>query len=76
MYTVLDTLRQVAIMASPVIPNLSQAIWRQLGYEQPISQFTWPDIVNSPLPEGQTLQLEGPILPRLEDELVGAAKKK
>jgi methionyl-tRNA synthetase len=76
MYTVLDTLRQVALMASPVIPNLSQAIWHQLGYSQPLSDFAWGDIVASPLPEGQATRLEGPILPRLEDELVGSAKKK
>ncbi len=76
LYTVLDTLRQVAIMLSPLTPSLCQAIWEQLGYKQPLSEFTWDDILKTTLPEGQTVDLQGPILPRLESELVGSNKKK
>jgi methionyl-tRNA synthetase len=76
MFTVLETLRQVALAFSPILPVLSQAIWEQLGYTTPLSSATWNDILNTPLPGGQAIQLTGPILPRLDSEIVGAGKKK
>ncbi len=75
-YTVLDTLRMAAIALSPITPTLSQEIWEQLGYTTPISSQTWADITERPLPSRQPIQLKGPILPRLESEIVGAGKKK
>jgi hypothetical protein len=51
-------------------------VWQQLGYQTPISSQSWQDILGSPLPKGQVLKLEGPILPRLDSEIVGAGKKK
>lgn len=77
LYTVLDMVRQAAILLSPLTPNLGAAIWQQLGYpEGAFAQATWADILSQPLLGGQAIQLMGPILPRLEDELVGAAGKK
>jgi methionyl-tRNA synthetase len=76
LYDILNTLRQVAIALSPIIPTLSQNVWQQLGYQTPISSQSWQDILGSPLPKGQVLKLEGPILPRLDSEIVGAGKKK
>jgi methionyl-tRNA synthetase len=76
LYDILNTLRQVAIALSPIIPTLSQNVWQQLGYATPLSCQYWQDILTSPLPKGQLLKLEGPILPRLDSEIVGAGKKK
>lgn len=78
MYTVLETLRQVALMFSPICPQLSDEIWIQLGYSTPLSQLVpqWDDIGNTCLPTGQPINLQGPILPRLDSEIVGAGKKK
>jgi methionyl-tRNA synthetase len=78
MYTVLETLRQVAIMLSPITPVLSDEIWSQLGYQAPLSELMprWEDIAESHIPPGQQIQLKGPILPRLDSELAGANKKK
>lgn len=75
MYTILETLRQVAIALSPITPKLSQEIWTQLGYQKPISNQTWNDILNAPIAAGQAINLQGPILPRLDSELAGDAKK-
>lgn len=47
----------------------------QLGYKDQMEALRWKDITNSPLPSGQTINLQGPILPRLDSELAGAAKK-
>jgi methionyl-tRNA synthetase len=76
MFTVLDMLRQVALMLAPITPQLSQAIWTQLGYTSPINQSTWQDIIKTPLVPGQLLQLGSPVFPRLDSDIVGAGKKR
>jgi methionyl-tRNA synthetase len=78
MYVVLETLRQVAIMLSPITPVLSDEIWSQLGYQAALSELSprWDDLANACIPPGQRVNLQGPILPRLDSELAGAAKKK
>lgn len=78
MYTVLETLRQVAILLSPITPALADEIWTQLGYPTPLSDLMpqWTDIAASHLQPGQKINLQGPILPRLDSELAGASKKK
>lgn len=78
MYTVLETLRQVAIMLSPITPVLSDEIWTQLGYSALLSNLMhrWEDISNAHIQPGQRIQLKGPILPRLDSELAGVSKKK
>jgi methionyl-tRNA synthetase len=76
LYTVLETLRRVAVALSPITPVLSEEIWRQLGYTTPLSSVDWSAIEQASLPAGQAINLQGPILPRLESEIVGAGKKK
>lgn len=77
MLQVLETLRQVAIALSPITPILAQEIWSQLGYLTELAKsVTWEDIDKQPIPAGQAINLQGPILPRLDSELAGASKKK
>ncbi len=78
MYTVLETLRQVAILLSPITPTLSDEMWSQLGYQAKLSDLCprWDDITHAHIPVGQRINLQGPILPRLDSELAGATKKK
>ncbi|MDX2084624.1 MAG: methionine--tRNA ligase [Candidatus Melainabacteria bacterium] len=83
LYSVLERIRQLAILLCPVIPSLSCNILCQLGYAaenrsgqlwinaQPV---TWNHLY-APLPYSQTLQPTGPLLPRLDSELAGTAKK-
>ena len=84
LFEVLDTLRQVALLFWPIIPTLSQTIWTQLG--MPVSlldtvadiqhgTLTLTDELNTPIVAGQALCPGGPILPRLDDDLVGASAK-
>ncbi len=76
LYTVLDALRQVAILISPITPTISQRIWEQLGCQNEIQKADFRWIFGLPLPAGQRISLGTPILPRLESEIVGAGKKK
>jgi methionyl-tRNA synthetase len=74
MYTVLETLRQVAIALSPITPVLSAEIQNQLGQDTTTS-VSWECILHQPLQAGQKTCLTGPLLPRLDSELLGVAKK-
>ena len=73
-YNALNTLRTTAILISPITPTMAQSIWEQLGYTSRIEDVRWSDL-ETPLPPGQKINLGQPILPRLDSELAGAAKK-
>lgn len=83
MYGVLDALRQAAIALSPITPNISEEMWRQLGYANALvdadthqPKVGWSALANAPIPPGQKINPQGPVLPRLDSELVGTANKK
>jgi methionyl-tRNA synthetase len=76
LYTVLETVRLAAYLLSPVIPNLSNAIYQQLGYTAnfndpaagrvlPFSEHTKWGV----LPGGQILGEPQSIFPRLDPPL-------
>ncbi len=85
LYSVLERIRQVAILVYPVIPIMAQNIFEQLGYvvdNTDGKQLTlngkclqW-NTLYEPLPFGQVIHLSGPLLPRLDSEIVGALGKK
>jgi methionyl-tRNA synthetase len=73
LYTVLETVRLAAYLLSPVIPNLSNAIYQQLGYTADFNDktggLTLPfaeHIQWGVLPGGQPLGEPQSIFPRLE----------
>ena len=74
-YSVLDLMRQCALVLSPITPALSTNILEQLGYSGNIEDARWEHITETSLPAGQLVNLGQPILPRLDSELAGAAKK-
>jgi methionyl-tRNA synthetase len=83
MYGVLETLRRTAVALSPVTPSISEDMWRQLGYDTPLvdpvthqPSVRWDDLTETSLSPGQRVNLQGPVLPRLDSELAGAGKKK
>lgn len=76
LYSVLELLRQVAMLLQPITPTLSQRMWEQLGCFGHIDSKTWEAILGEPLPAGQKIRLGEPLLLRLESEIVGAGKKK
>ena len=83
MVSVLETLRQVAILLSPMIPTMSNGIWSQLGFKTNLidtathkPNFLWNALWEEQIPAGQKLNPQGPVLPRLDSELAGADKQK
>jgi methionyl-tRNA synthetase len=59
--TVFDSLRQICMLAYPVIPHASQLIWEQLGMQKPLDQLTWGEVTVSKQIAGMT-----PVFPRLD----------
>ena len=80
MVSLLEALRLVAILLSPMIPKLAVGIWSQLGL--PTDEIANPKstfitlLQGFPLVEGLVTNPKGPLLPRLESELAGAEAKK
>jgi methionyl-tRNA synthetase len=75
LYSVLECLRQVALMLYPITPNVSQKTWEQLGFYSSLESADWRWIQGKPIPPGQETALGSPVLPRLESEIVGAQRK-
>ena len=67
LYTVLDTVRSVAIMIQPFMPCVAQTIWDQLGIDEPLAEQTWEDArtVGKLKPGTQTADPK-PIFPRID----------
>jgi methionyl-tRNA synthetase len=59
--TVFDALRQICVLAYPVIPHTSQQIWEQMGMSKPLDQLVWNEITVSTQIAGMA-----PVFPRLD----------
>ncbi|MBD2463328.1 methionine--tRNA ligase [Oscillatoria sp. FACHB-1407] len=73
LYTVLEAVRLAAYLLSPIIPNISQAVYQQLGFEinfnSPESLTAYPFTVHAhwgALPAKQALGTPEPVFRRLE----------
>ena len=60
----LETLRWIALMVAPVMPDKAQEMWKQLGYADAPSG--WPSSWGG-LPAGQRLQRGEALFPRIDD---------
>jgi methionyl-tRNA synthetase len=73
LYTVLESVRLAAYLLSPVIPQISTAIYQQLGFNVDLNQKTIGDLLPykdhaawGGLPPGQALGKAQPVFQRLE----------
>jgi methionyl-tRNA synthetase len=75
LYAVLEALRHATILVSPFVPTLAEKMWVQLGTGQDLAAQRWTDLTWGKLAVGTQTVRVGPIYPRIEDELAGAAKQ-
>lgn len=69
LYNLAETLRAVAVMLSPFLPEAPARIWQQLGLTADIAEATWRDAATWGLLEpGLAIQRGGPLFPRIETE--------
>ena len=63
----LETLRIVALLASPIIPDASGELWKRLGLEGSPEDQRLPDAAAwGTMPAGLTLERGPALFPRLE----------
>ena len=65
LYTAAEALRIVCVLASPVLPHSTQAIWQQLGFSQPVSDARSPSLAWGGLPSQQIGTIAA-VFPRLD----------
>jgi methionyl-tRNA synthetase len=66
LYTAAEALRIVCALVSPVLPHSAQAIWQQLGFEEPVSAVTTDKLGWNGLKAGQKIGAIQAVFPRLE----------
>ncbi|RPJ47069.1 MAG: methionine--tRNA ligase [Candidatus Latescibacterota bacterium] len=70
LYNVIETLRVVSVLVSPVMPAKAEELSRAIGIDRPAASFRFDDDVawrDAP-GDGRTLRVERPLFPRIEGE--------
>jgi len=70
LYDILDSIRVAALLISPVMPTVSEEIWRQLGLDSMGVDMSWDDCEAGRMPPGAKVQRGQPIFPRIDMERV------
>ena len=66
LYTAAEALRIICGLVSPVLPHSAQAIWKQLGFQEPVRALQAEDLVWGKLQLGQKIGTIEAVFPRLE----------
>jgi methionyl-tRNA synthetase len=66
LYTAAEALRIVCILAHPVLPHSTEAIWRQLGFTDGLDSVQRDSLQWGLLKGGQKIGTIAPVFPRLE----------
>jgi len=73
LYTVLETVRAIAILIQPFMPAAAEAIWDQLGIEEPLADQKWLDAGTwGRLEPGTQTRSPKPIFPRIDTRRAAA----
>ena len=68
LYALLDGLRQLALMTSPITPRAAQELWERLGFEDRVDGQTFESQAGwGLLPPGARVRTGAPLFPRLDD---------
>lgn len=70
LYDLLDSIRIIAIMISPVMPEVADEIWEQLGLAGAGVQRRWEDLRTGALPAKIEISRGAPIFPRIDIDRV------
>ena len=66
MYSIAEGIRQVALLVSPFMPSVAQAMMAQLGWDKPMADWRWENVTQWGILPGGTQVGEGePIFPRV-----------
>ena len=68
----LECIKNLALVASPIIPNGAQKIWKMLGYNTVLAEGNWDKIRKTPLSFNQALSTPEILFRKIEDEEIEA----
>ncbi len=72
----IECIKNLALLASPIIPATAQKIWHMLGFNGEIAKGNWPKIHSTRIPAGQKLNEPEILFRKIEDEEIEAQIKK
>ena len=64
----ISCIMNLALAASPILPESAQKIWRMLGFETQLAKENWTKIRTMPHPDGQSLSEPEILFRKVEDE--------
>ncbi|HSX10775.1 MAG TPA: methionine--tRNA ligase [Chlamydiales bacterium] len=64
----IECIKNLALVASPIIPASAQKIWHMLGYTTQLAKGNWRSIHTTPVPAGQKLNEPEILFRKVEDE--------
>ena len=64
----IDCIKNLSLVASPIIPASAQKIWEMIGFTSNLAKGSWEKIVMSPVPAGKQLGEPIPLFRKIEDE--------
>ncbi len=79
LYNIAEVLRLATIMLAPVMPQLPQKVWQQLGIAEKGEMHTWNSLAWGGFPAGTKINRGEPLFPRIDlkalEEAVGDAEE-
>jgi len=63
----LECIKNLALIASPIIPDSAQKIWEMIGFDSILEKGSWKKIHETSLPLGQRLADPTPLFRKVED---------
>jgi methionyl-tRNA synthetase len=63
----LECIKNLALIASPIIPDIAQKIWELIGFKTELAKGSWKNIHEMALPVGQHLADPIPLFRKMED---------
>ncbi|MDO4582046.1 MAG: methionine--tRNA ligase [Bacillota bacterium] len=73
LYNIVEVLRLVTVMASPVMPSLAPRVWKQLNISERAELHSWDSLSWGLYPAGTKIDRGEPLFPRIDMEAIQAA---
>jgi methionyl-tRNA synthetase len=75
LYELLEALRLIALLTSPITPKAAQKLWQRLGCEGQVADQTFADQSRwGVLPQGTSVTIGEALFPRIDDDAKEAAR--
>jgi len=66
----LRCLNVLALISAPVIPETADKLWKLLGYQEPLSNYRWDEVLEQGLPHTNQLSKPEVLFQKVEDEVI------